>query len=72
MTIYTGAKLTINGVLDEKIAVTFNNYDGEIGLAFIDADGADEVRLSYGAARQLIGALEVALNMRIKKEVPRA
>lgn len=71
--IYTGFQCTVNGVLDEKIVVSFNNHDGSIGLVFQGAnkDGTDaSVPLTYGGAMQLIGVLQVALDMRRKpKEV---
>jgi hypothetical protein len=66
-TIYTGVKMTINGVLDERIEVTFNTSDGNIGLRFHDDDteGTQEY-LSFAAAKQLIKALETAFFMRQK------
>lgn len=65
MNIYTGAQLTINGILDEKIQVRFNNHDGEIGLVFTDSrDPEVSASLSYAAAIQLIDTLQVALQMK--------
>lgn len=74
MSVYTGVKMTINGVLDERIDVAFNTSDGQIGLRFYDAgnesaDGTQET-ISYAAALQLIKALETAFDMRTKKEAP--
>ena len=67
MKIYTGVKMTVNGVLDERIEVTFNTSDGNIGLRFYDkdTDGTQEY-LSFPAAQQLIKALETAFFMRQK------
>ena len=66
-TIYTGVRMTVNGVLYERIEVTFNTSDGAIGLRFYDEDteGTQE-HLSYAAAKQLIKALETAFFMRQK------
>ena len=53
--IYTGFQCTVNGVLDEKIVVSFNNHGGSIGLVFQGAnkDGTDaSVPLTYGGAMQ--------------------
>lgn len=74
MSVYIGVKMTINGVLDERIEVSFNTSDGQIGLRFYDAgnesaDGVQET-ISYAAALQLIKVLETAFAMRAKKETP--
>lgn len=70
-TIYTGVKMTINGVLDERIEVTFNTSDGNIGLWFYDNDtmymNGVQQTLSFAAAKQLIKALETAFFMRQKE-----
>jgi hypothetical protein len=68
---YIGARLTVNGVLDEKIEVTFNDKDGAIGLVFVGEGANDtnvEARITYAAANKLVKALNVALTMR--KEQP--
>jgi hypothetical protein len=64
MQIYTGAALTIHGVLDERIEVTFNNVDGGICLRF--NDNAESHMITYGAAMQLRQAIDTALAMRGK------
>lgn len=70
MQIYTGVTMTINGVLDERIEVTFNTSDGGIGLRFYGEDtvGTQE-SLSFPAAKQLIKALETAFFIRQKEKV---
>lgn len=67
--IYTGVTMTINGVFDERIEVTFNTSDGGIGLRFYnkDTEGTKE-SLSFPAAKQLIKALETAFFMRQKEK----
>ena len=62
MQIYTGAALTIHGVLEERIEVTFNNVDGGICLRF--NDNAESHMLTYGAAMQLRQAIDTAFAMR--------
>jgi len=64
MNIYTGAVLTIHGVLDERIQVTFNNVDGGICLRF--NDNAESHMITYSAAMQLRKAIDTALAMRGK------
>lgn len=74
MSVYIGVKMTVHGVLDERIDVSFNTIDGPIGLRFYDAgnesaDGVQET-VSYAAALQLSKVLETAFDMRSKKEAP--
>lgn len=71
MNVYTGAVLTIHGVLHERIEVCFNNLDGNIGLKFYKDDvegvGYEEshvMSMSYAAALQLRAAIDTALAMR--------
>jgi hypothetical protein len=69
MTVYIGVKMTVNGILDERIEVSFNTSDGGLGLRFYDegTDGTQET-ISYAAAKQLITVLETAFEMRARKE----
>lgn len=67
--IYTGAKLTVHGILGEAIDLSFNNVDGAIHLRFYDKDGPEtQAVVSYAAAKQLIAALNTAFFMRKKED----
>ncbi len=72
MTVYIGVKMTVNGILDERIEVAFNTSDGGLGLRFYDAGNESDPgvteTISYAAAKQLITVLETAFEMRARKE----
>lgn len=64
MTIYTGFTATVNGIMDEKIRVSFNSHDGLIGLEFWDDGQCFKTTLSYAAAPELINVLQLAVDVR--------